>query len=507
MSAPPTERPTLRALLTRADLRLRLEHTGADGSLDRRIRGVHSSDLPDPTPFLSQDLALLTTGTQFVGRDDPELYDSYVERLRARGVAALGFGTEVVRDGIPGPLAIACRTHGLALFEVPYRTPFIAVARANSETIAAEQYARRSWALAAGRALSLAALRTDGLSATLDELSRQLDCWVGLFDATGALAHERPAAGLAASVAAQLRTEVGAVLRRGARAGSALRLDDQPFTLQTLGRGGHLRGAIAIASGELDQEARGVVTTVVAMAGLALEQQRSLVDAHAALRAGLAASVAADESGLPRRIARAVWGGFPTAPVLVGLAGPEALRRDDALAWLEATASTTAGGLFFGRTDGGMLILVAADRHDLLNELAERFEIPVGVSDPTALETVSAGIAQARVARERGGSGLSDFAAVRGSILTVLDEERTRVLAAAELAPLRAHDDAEGTRLVATLRAWLDNDASHESAARALGVHRHTVRARLALVEQVLGRDLTSFAARAELWLALQAHG
>lgn len=506
MTVPPPEAPTLRALLARTDLRLRLEHGGADGSLDRRIRGVHSSDLPDPTPFLSQDLALLTTGTQFAG-DDPASYDAYVQRLRARGVAALGFGTEVVRDGIPAPLAVACRAHGIALFEVPYRTPFIAVARANSETIAAEQYARRSWALAAGRALSLAALRTDGLPATLDELSRQLDCWVGLFDATGALAHEYPTDRLPAGVAAELRDEIGAVLRRGARAGSSLRIGNVPLTLQTLGRGGHLRGAIAIASADLDAEARGVVTTVVAMAGLALEQQRSLVDAHTALRAGLAASVVVDEPELARRVARSVWGGFPAPPVVVGLAGPELLKRDDALAWLEAGATQTAGALFFGRIDDGMLLLVPADRRGLLGELAERFALAVGASEPTTLESVSAGLAQARVARERGGGGFSDFARVRGSILTVLDEERTRVLAAAELAPLVAHDDADGTRLVATLRAWLDNDASHEAAARALGVHRHTVRARLALVEQVLGRDLTSFAARAELWLALQSLG
>jgi purine catabolism regulator len=505
MAAPPPEKPTLRALLARTDLRLRLEQPGEDGSLDRRIRGVHSSDLPDPTPFLSQDLALLTTGTQFLAAEGPGVYDEYVQRLRVRGVAALGFGTEVVRDGIPAALADACRAHGLPLFEVPYRTPFIAVARANSETIAAEQYARRSWALAAGRSLSLAALRADGLSATLDELSRQLDCWVGLFDATGSLVHERPERGLAPSVAGQLRTEIGTVLRRGARAGSALHIDGVPFSLQTLGRGGHLRGAIAIAAGELDQEARGVVTTVVAMAGLALEQQRSLVDARAALRAGLAASVAADEPALARRVARAVWGGFPTAPVVVGLAGAQILRRDDALAWLEAAATDTAGSVFFGRTDDGMLLLTSTDRADVLRELTERFEIPVGVSDPTTLEAVSTGVAQARVARERGGDGLSEFADVRGSILSVLNEERTRVLAAAELAPLVAHDRAEGTHLVQTLRAWLDNDASHESAARALGVHRHTVRARLALVEQVLGRDLSAFAARAELWLALQS--
>jgi purine catabolism regulator len=37
-----------------------------------------------------------------------------------------------------------------------------------------------------------------------------------------------------------------------------------------------------------------------------------------------------------------------------------------------------------------------------------------------------------------------------------------------------------------------------------LGVHRHTVRARVALAQRLLGVDLGSFPARAELWAALQ---
>ena len=45
-----------------------------DGALDAPIRWVHSSDLADPTPFLSEGLALLTTGTQFLS-DDPAAYD------------------------------------------------------------------------------------------------------------------------------------------------------------------------------------------------------------------------------------------------------------------------------------------------------------------------------------------------------------------------------------------------------------------------------------------------
>src|SRR5687767_9187696 len=93
--------PTLRALLARRDLRLSLagddlEPGALDSALDKAIRWVHSSDLADPTPFLSEGLVLLTTGTQFPHGDDaPDVYRAYVSRLAARGVVGLGFGTEV----------------------------------------------------------------------------------------------------------------------------------------------------------------------------------------------------------------------------------------------------------------------------------------------------------------------------------------------------------------------------------------------------------------------------
>src|SRR6478609_3622462 len=80
----------------------------------------------------------------------------------------------------------------------------------------------------------------------------------------------------------------------------------------------------------------------------------------------------------------------------------------------------------------------------------------------------------------------------------------SRPLAAARLAPLREHDAAQGTALVETVRAWLEQDARIDAAATALGVHRHTVRARIGLAQRLLATDLTSFAARADLWAALQ---
>ncbi|MFE7846603.1 PucR family transcriptional regulator [Microbacterium sp. NPDC057407] len=502
------DNPTLRALLSRSDLRLSL--TGEDhlepGTLDQAVRWVHSSDLSDPTPFLSEGLVLLTTGRQFQDApDDPGAYRAYVHRLAARGVVGLGFGTEVVRDGIPPALVEACRSERMPLFEVPYRTPFIAVARANAEAIAAQAYARRSWALAAQRAIALAALRPDGLGATVAELARQLDTWVGMYDAAGELSREHPADGLDAATAEALGREVAGVLNRGARAGSSLRIDGTPFSLQTLGRGGHLRGVIAIAASDLDQEGRGVVTAVIAMAGLALEQQQGLSRARGALRAGLVQTLMADDPALARRIARELSGPLPAAPVEVAVTDAAASRTDAIAELLELRVDEKRGSLFFGRGDDGLVLVVPAGDRSVIDEVAERFGVRIGVSEPTGYDGFAAAVGQALVARERGSAPVTSFAEVgRAGVLSALTDE-ARALARAELAPLTDHDAHEGTRLVETLQVWLEHDCSHEASARALGVHRHTVRTRLALAERVLGRDLTSFATRAELWAALRA--
>jgi len=61
---------TLDAVLARRELQLRL--VWADEAAGARPWGwVHSSDLTDPTPFLSPGDALLTTGTQWRGSPRP----------------------------------------------------------------------------------------------------------------------------------------------------------------------------------------------------------------------------------------------------------------------------------------------------------------------------------------------------------------------------------------------------------------------------------------------------
>ncbi|WP_313362642.1 PucR family transcriptional regulator [Microbacterium sp.] len=487
----PADPSTLSALLRRRDLDLRLVSTATDlpdGALDRPLRWVHSSDLADPTPFLAEDLVLLTTGTQF---DDAEAIAPYVVRLAERGVLGLGFGTDVHRSGTPEELIAACADQGIPLFEVPYRTPFIAVARAHSEAIAAQAYARRTWALDTQRALALAALRPRGLEAIITELGRRLGAWAGMFDAAGDLIVAHPRDALSATVREGLGTRVQEILDRGLEAGQSLTLDAHTFMLFTVGRGGHLRGVLAVAADALDQEARAVVTSVIAMAGLAREQSEQLARGRRRLHTQLLRSLLGDDPGLARR----VLGSLPPAPVVVAVTGDA--PAEPLLDWWERRRVEHGTPAFLADSEDGVVICVSAADEALLDDAASRFSARVGVSRAHA---------QALIAlRQPGTSGAVRYAdTVGSSLLTALATDEARLVAESRLAPLREHDAAHGTALEHALRTWLDHDTRAEQAAAALGIHRHTLRSRVSHAGALLGVDLTTFPARAEVWALLQ---
>jgi purine catabolism regulator len=71
------------------------------------------------------------------------------------------------------------------------------------------------------------------------------------------------------------------------------------------------------------------------------------------------------------------------------------------------------------------------------------------------------------------------------------------------LAPLLG-DPVGGADLLGSLRTWLAHHGQLQPAAAELGVHRHTLRHRMARVEELLGRPLASPQTRMDLWFALQ---
>ncbi|MFP3464157.1 PucR family transcriptional regulator [Leifsonia sp. SIMBA_070] len=478
---------TLTQLLARPELGLRLLTSSSLGDLEAPLAWAHSSDLPDPTPFLAAGQVLLVTQA-------PDDADAYVRRLVEHGIAALGFGTEVIRDGSPAELTEACERHGLPLFEVPYRTPFIAVVRFVADRVAADAYARNTWALRASRAISLAALRPDALGAVLSELSRQIDRPVALVAADGAVGRSFPSAALDARARRALSEAAEPLLRSGRRAAGTVGTDAGPFALQTLGAAGRLRGVLAVGSEGLDHAAQQVVTGVVALAGLALEQSRAADAARSRLRTAVWRALVAGDIAVAASIAEPVLGPLPDAPVRVALLHGPALAA--AADWLESNAEG-----FFAR-DGQELVIVGDDAGAAA--VAARFDLRGGLSSDTGLDSLPAAIAQAQTARNRATAddpvaSFDDVAAA--GMLALLHTPDARAVAETSLQPLVAADPS----LPRVLRTWLDADGVYDVAARQLGMHRHTLRARVADAERLLGRDLASFAARADLYAALRA--
>lgn len=482
---------TLAQLLARPELGLRLLTPAGVGDLDAPIAWAHSSELPDPTPFLSPGQLLLVTGT-------PDEVEPYVGRLVEHGIAGLGFGTEVVRAGTPEPLVEACARLGLPLFEVPYRTPFIAIARFVAERVAADAYARNTWALRASRAISLAALRPDALGAVLAELARQIDRPVALIGADGALDRAYPAGAIGPASIAALTAAADPLLRSRRRAAGTVATESGDFALQTLGAAGRLRGVLAVGSEGLDQAAQQVVTGVVALAGLALEQSRATDAARARLRTGVWRALLAGDRALAAAVAEPVLGPLPEAPVRVSLLNGTALAA--AADWLESAAA------FFARDGKDLVVVEPAAATPAATQLVPRFGLRGGVSGPVSLAELPAGLAQAEAARARATAELPlasfDDVAAAG-MLALLQTPDARAVAEAALAPL-AEADPDLPRV---LRTWLDSDGVYDVAARRLGVHRHTLRARVAEAERILGRDLSAFPARADLYAALRAAG
>jgi len=116
---------------------LGLELVSGQESAQAHVRWVHSTELPDPTPWLKGGELLLTTGLQLTG---PKLQRELVERLADHDIAGLGFGTGFAHRRLPAALVTAARSREFPLFEVPYELPFIAITERAFARLLDERY-------------------------------------------------------------------------------------------------------------------------------------------------------------------------------------------------------------------------------------------------------------------------------------------------------------------------------------------------------------------------------
>ncbi|MFJ6836516.1 PucR family transcriptional regulator [Streptomyces sp. NPDC091209] len=550
--------PTLASLVHHSALKLTVR--AGEDRLDVPVRWAHVSELADPVPYMEGGELLLITALK-LDADDPDVMRRYVKRLAGAGVVGIGFAVGVNYDEIPKALVDAADEAGLPLLEVPRRTPFLAISKAVSAAIAADQYRAVTAGFAAQRELTKQALN-GGPEGLLGALAGQVDGWAALYDASGAVVATAP--DWAGRRAARLTPDVERLRERPAPASSVVGGEDR-VELHSLGTGRRPRAALAVGTaGPLGTAERYAVHSAIALLTLTTERSRSLHAAEQRIGAAVLGMLLAGESDHARAVAGDLYGELLDAPFRLiiaesvsasaGRAHAEGHARAGsaapsktpvavpdvngdplgALAEVVESAAARSGESVLVVPDGERLVVLAVDGgaavaacgdYALVLESARAVpreqpagaagaagiedELVVGLSAPAGPIAARAAYKQAEqalsVARRRGRFLVEHEELAAGSVLPLLADDAVRAFADGLLRALHDHDATGRGDLVASLRAWLSRHGQWDAAAADLGVHRHTLRYRMRRVEEILGRSLDDPDVRMELWLALKA--
>jgi purine catabolism regulator len=551
--------PTLASLVHHSALKLTVR--AGEDRLDVPVRWAHVSELADPVPYMEGGELLLITALK-LDAEDPEVMRRYVRRLAGAGVVGLGFAIGVNYEETPKALVDAAGEEGLPLLEVPRRTPFLAISKAVSAAIAADQYRAVTAGFAAQRELTRQA-QTGGPEGLLAALASQVDGWAALYDASGAVVATAPE--WAGRRAARLTGDVERLRERPAPASSVVGgpENEDRVELHTIGTGRRPRAALAVGTAAaLGTAERYAVHSAIALLTLTTERSRSLQAAEQRVGAAVLRMLLAGEPDHARTVAGSLYGGLLDAPFRMMIAervpvsasaalaraearaGAPAVDRPSAAALAAAdtggdplaaladvmeSAAARAGEAVLVVPEGERLVVLAADggaaaascgEYAAALETAragtrekvprgEEDELVVGLSAPAGPIAASAAYKQAEqalsVARRRGRVLVEHEQMAAGSVLPLLADDAVRAFADGMLRPLQEHDATGRGDLVASVRAWLSRHGQWDAAAADLGVHRHTLRYRMRRVEEILGRSLDDPDVRMELWLALKA--
>ncbi|MBD9704049.1 PucR family transcriptional regulator [Streptomyces sp. ID01-12c] len=331
--------PTLASLVHHSALKLTVR--AGEDRLDVPVRWAHASELADPVPYMEGGELLLITALK-LDAEDPEAMRRYVRRLVGAGVVGLGFAVGVHYEAIPQALVDAAAGEGLPLLEVPRRTPFLAISKAVSAAIAAEQYRAVTAGFAAQRELTRQAL-TAGPEGLLGALAGQVDGWAALYDASGAVVAVAPE--WAERRAGRLVADVERLRDRPAPASAVVGGEDR-VELHSLGTGRRARAALAVGTAAaLGTAERYAVHSAIALLTLTTERSRPLYAAEQRIGAAVLRMLLAGECDHARAVAGDLYGDLLDAPFRLILA--EAASASAARARVEGAvgAVSTAGAV------------------------------------------------------------------------------------------------------------------------------------------------------------------
>ncbi|MBV1854711.1 PucR family transcriptional regulator [Catellatospora tritici] len=477
------------------------------GELDRPLTLAYTTDLLDPTRYLTGGEVVLTG---MMWRREPADSELFVSRLAHAGVAALGAG-EGGHGPVPADLVQACARHGLPLFAVPAEVSF----REVTDRISAVLWAEREADAVAARGRQRGLVASLAAGADLAEVWPATGAW--LLSSTGRVVTGPPldptaateTGGARATGAAGLGPRLAREFLRAATLPVRCAAGGREFHLDAVPPGERPLGQFVAVEGDPTP-----VENLVALAALdAARHDRARRLEHrlagqlvATLRTGAArAEVAAAlrACGLPdtgpHTVLAAVVAGAEAAALLAELLQP-------------APAVVCA--------DGERAVAVVAGAEPALRDQARHLvsavrglRLTAGISEAaTDLAGLPAALAQAEhaltyAARRPGRVRVVGSAELASHelLLASVPRQVREAFAQRLLSPLSEYDRTHRADLVHTLRTFLDCDGSWTRCAAALHLHVNTLRYRIGRIGALTGRDLDHFPDRVDLYLALRA--
>ena len=255
----------LRALLDTDALGLRL--LGGEDELDRTVRGVMTTDLRDPSRYLSGG-ELVLTGLAW--RRDAEDSEAFVRILAQAGVVALAAGEAELGD-IPDDLVVACARHRLPLFAVHESVAFATITEHVVRQVSGERAGDLAAVVDRHRRMMTSGPAGGGPDVVLDLLGSDLDLRAWVLSPTGRLIAGPKIAGpgLPADTCAELAAEHLAAARTGRRGPHRVTLGPATYSLFPIRSSGHR--PVAAGAGRSPQAFRDVRETVLSDWLLAVE--------------------------------------------------------------------------------------------------------------------------------------------------------------------------------------------------------------------------------------------
>ncbi|WP_369173353.1 PucR family transcriptional regulator [Streptomyces sp. R28] len=553
----------LRALLDTDALGLKL--LGGEEELDRTVRGVMTTDLRDPSRYLSGG-ELVLTGLAW--RRNAADSEPFVRLLVQAGVAALAAGEAEMGD-IPEDLVLACTRHRLPLFAVHESVAFATITEHVVRQVSGERAGDLAAVVDRHRRMMTSGPAGGGPDVVLDLLGSDLDLRAWVLSPTGRLIAGSMEGGpaLPADMCAKLAAEHLSAARTGRRGPHRMAMGSTPYSLFPIRSSGRsprasrdvretvlsdwllaveadasdwpeerldlLQGVTQLIAVERDRrDAARTVRRRLAQEVLELVQTGA-APAEIAARLRVAGPVLLPGLGAAPHwqvvVARVEWEGGETEPgpiaqslleeILVDplATGPEPSDRiavahtgDEAIALvpLPAVSSEHDGSEAGIHADA----LLESIRDALSAGLDGDGRVTLGVSAAVhSAEGLRGALEEARHARRVAAARTGRVCAAGHQelashvlLLPFVPDDVRRAFTARLLDPLRDYDRRHRAELIPTLEAFLDCDGSWTRCATRLHLHVNTLRYRVGRIEQLTSRDLSRLEDKLDFFLALR---